>query len=159
MANIINTKVSGMADLKIEDSVIRDSSVTDCAVVYISDESLVFEASICGNAIINDSKVKYADLKGDVEIKHSIIEGCIITGCCKFINCIVKQSEIHDIDIVKDICIETIKDGEIFVPAGCFDCEVTMKPGLITAKFHTYNDVLVFKKRKLSEFLNSYYKL
>lgn len=75
------------------------------------------------------------------------------------INCTVKQSEIHDIDVVKDICIETIKDGEIFVPAGCFDCEVTMRPGLITAKFRTYNDVLVFKKRKLSEFLNSYYKL
>lgn len=156
MVNIINTTVSEMADLKIEDSVIRDSSVTDCAVVYISDESSVFETSICGNAIVKDSKVKYADLKGDIEIKHSTIEGCIITGCCKFINCTIKQSKIHD--IVKDICIETIKDGEIFVPAGCFDCEVTMKPGLITAKFHTYNDVLVFKKRKLSEFLEKYWK-
>lgn len=39
MAKIINTKVSEKADFKIEDGVIRDSSIGDWSKVYIYDMS------------------------------------------------------------------------------------------------------------------------
>ena len=39
MAKIINTKVSEKSDFKIEDGVIRDSSIDDWSKVYIHDMS------------------------------------------------------------------------------------------------------------------------
>lgn len=71
MAKIINTKVSEKADFKIEDGVIRDSSIGDWSKVHIHDMSELKDVKICG----------------DVDIKHSTIESC------KLINCSVKTQQ------------------------------------------------------------------
>lgn len=60
MAKIINTKVSEKADFKIEDGVIRDSSISDWSKVHIHDMS----------------ELKNVEIYGDVDIKHSTIESC-----------------------------------------------------------------------------------
>lgn len=78
------------------------------------------------------SELKDVSLYGDVDIDHSTIESC------KLINCSVKNSTIHNIDINKDYCIETITDNEIYIPAGIFSCEVIINEKLVTAKFHIY---------------------
>ena len=137
MAKIINTKVSEKADFKIEDGVIRDSSIDDWSKVYIHDMSELKDVKICG----------------DVDIKHSIIESC------KLINCSVKNSTIHNVNINKDYCDETIENNEIFIPAGFFECEVTMKQGCITVKFRKYNDVWAFSKHNFLDFIKDYYEL
>ena len=98
MAKIINTKVSEKADFKIEDGVIRDSSIGDWSKVYIH----------------GMSELKDVKIDGDVDIKHSTIDNC------KLINCSVKNSTIRNVNINKDYCVETITNGEIFVPAGSF---------------------------------------
>lgn len=133
MAKIINTKVSEKADFKIEDGVIRDSSIGDQSKVYIHDMS----------------ELKDVKIYGDVDIKHSTIESC------KLVNCSVKNSTIHNVDINKDYCVETIENNEIFIPAGFFECEVTIKQGCITAKFRIYNDVW----HNFLDFIKDYYKL
>lgn len=137
MAKIINTKVSEKTDFKIEDGVIRDSSIDDWSKVYIHDMSELKDVKICG----------------DVDIKHSIVEGC------KLINCSVKNSTIHNVNINNDYCVETITNGEIFVPAGFFSCEVIMNEKLVTAKFHIYSDVWAFSKHNFLDFIKDYYKL
>lgn len=137
MAKIINTKVSEKADFKIEDGVIRDSSISDWSKVHIHDMS----------------ELKDVSLYGDVDIDHSTIESC------KLINCSVKNSTIHNIDINKDYCIETIADNKIFLPNGIFECEIIMNKECITAKFHIYSDVWAFRRYNFQDFIKSYYKL
>ena len=137
MAKIINTKVSEKADFKIEDGVIRDSSIGDWSKVHIHDMSELKDVKICG----------------DVDIKHSTIENC------KLINCSVKNSTIRNVDINKDYCVETITNGEIFVPAGSFECEVYIDEGRITAKFRIFSDVWNFAKHEFLGFIKDYYKL
>lgn len=137
MANIINTKIDGSANFKIVDGVIRDSSIGGWSEVYIHDMS----------------ELKDVSIYGDVDIEHSTIESC------KLINCSVKNSTIHNIDINKDYCVETITDNKIFLPAGIFECEVIMNKDRITAKFHIYSDVWTFRKYNFQDFLKSYYKL
>lgn len=137
MAKIINTKVSEKTDLKIEDGVIRDSSIVDWSKVHIHDMS----------------ELKDVSLYGDIDIEHSTIESC------KLINCSVKNSTIRNVEINKDYCIETITDNEIYIPAGIFSCEVIMNAELVTAKFSTYNDVWVFRKQNFLDFIKDYYKL
>lgn len=160
MGNIIGTEVSGSADFKIENSAICDSTINDYAVVSIAEESQLWNTEISGNVLIKDSKLKYVTLDGNVGINHSIIEGCVITGgLSQFIECVVKNSVIHNISINKDRCVETIEDNEIFIPAGAFECEVIMNKGCIIVKFHTYNDVWVFHKRNFLDFIKNYYKL
>lgn len=137
MAKIINTKVSEKADFKIEDGVIRDSSIADWSKVHIHDMSELKDVKICG----------------DVDIKHSTIENC------KLINCYVKNSTIRNVDINKDCCVETITDNEIYIPTVIFSCEVIMDAELVTARFRTYNDVWVFRKQNFLDFIKNYYKL
>lgn len=137
MAKIINTKVSEKSDFKIEDGVIRDSSIGDWSKVHIHDMS----------------ELKDVSIYGDVDIEHSTIESC------KLINCSVKNSTIHNIDINKDYCVETITDNKIFLPAGIFECEVIMNKECITAKFHIYSDEWVFRIHNFQDFIKSYYKL
>lgn len=137
MAKIINTKVSEKADFKIEDGVIRDSSIGDWSKVHIYDMS----------------ELKDVKIYGDVDVEHSTIESC------KLINCSVKNSTIRNVDINKDYCVETITNNEIYIPAGIFSCEVIMDAELVTAKFRTYNDVWVFRKQNFLDFIKDYYKL
>lgn len=137
MAKIINTKVSEKADFKIEDGVIRDSSISDWSKVHIHDMS----------------ELKDVSLYGDVDIDHSTIESC------KLINCSVKNSTIHNININKDICVESITNGEIFVPAGIFKCEVYIDENRITVKFRIFSDVWKFAKHEFLGFIKDYYKL
>lgn len=137
MAKIINTKVSEKADFKIEDGVIRDSSIGDWSKVHIHDMS----------------ELKDVKIYGDVDIKHSTIESC------KLINCSVKNSTIRNVDINKDYCVETITDNEIYIPAGIFSCEVIINEKLVTAKFHIYSDVWAFSKHNFLDFIKDYYKL
>ena len=49
MAKIINTKVSEKADFKIENGVIRDSSIGDWSKVHIHDMSELKDVKICGD--------------------------------------------------------------------------------------------------------------
>lgn len=137
MAKIINTKVSEKSDFKIEDGVIRDSSIADWSKVHIHDMSELKDVKICG----------------DVDIKNSTIENC------KLINCYVKNSTIRNVDINKDYCVETITDNEIYIPTVIFSCEVIMDAELVTARFRTYNDVWVFRKQNFLDFIKDYYKL
>lgn len=137
MAKIINTKVSEKADFKIEDGVIRDSSIGDWSKVHIYDMS----------------ELKDVKIYGDVDVEHSTIESC------KLINCSVKNSTIRNVDINKDYCVETITNNEIYIPAGIFSCEVIMNAELVTARFRTYNDVWVFRKQNFLDFIKDYYKL
>lgn len=137
MDNIINTKVSEKADFKIEDGVIRDSSISDWSKVHIHDMS----------------ELKDVSLYGDVDIDHSAIESC------KLIDCSVKNSTIHNININKDICVESITNGEIFVPAGSFKCEVYIDENRITVKFRIFSDVWKFAKHEFLGFIKDYYKL
>ena len=137
MAKIINTKVSEKADFKIEDSVIRDSSISDWSKVHIHDMS----------------ELKDVKIYGDVDIKHSTIESC------ELINCSVKNSTIRNIDINNNYCVETITDNEIYVPAGFFNCEVIVNEKLVTAKFHIYSGVWAFSKHNFLDFIKDYYKL
>lgn len=58
MAKIINTKVSKNADFKIEDGVIRDSSIGDWSKVHIHDMS----------------ELKDVKIYGDVDVEHSTLE-------------------------------------------------------------------------------------
>lgn len=137
MAKIINIKVSEKANFKIEDSVIRDSSISDWSKVHIHDMS----------------ELKDAKIYGDVDIKHSTIENC------KLINCSVENSTIRNVDINKDYCVETITNGEIFVPAGSFKCEVYIDEDRITAKFRIFSNVWNFSKHEFLGFIKGYYKL
>ena len=52
MAKIINTKVSEKADFKIEDGVIRESSIDDWSKVHIHDMSDLIDVKICGDVDI-----------------------------------------------------------------------------------------------------------
>lgn len=137
MAKIINTKVSEKADFKIEDGVIRDSSIGDWSKVYIHYMSELKDVKICG----------------DVDIKHSTIENC------KLINCSVKNSTIRNVDINKDYCVETITNGEIFVSAGSFECEVYIDEDRITVRFCIFSNVWNFAKHEFLGFINGYCKL
>ena len=137
MAKIINTKVSEKADFKIEDGVIRDSSIGDWSKVYID----------------HMSELKDVKIYGDVDIKHSTIESCKLT------NCSVKNSTIRNVNINKDYCVETITNGEIFVPAGSFECEVYIDEDRITAKFRIFSNVWNFAKHEFLGFIKGYYKL
>lgn len=137
MAKIINTKVSEKADFKIEDGVIRDSSISDWSKVHIYDMSELKDVKICG----------------DVDIKHSTIDNC------KLINCSVKNSIIRNVNINTDYCVETITNGEIFVPAGMFECEVYIDEDRITAKFRIFSNVWNFSKHEFLDFIKGYYKL
>lgn len=137
MAKIINTKVSEKANFKIEDGVIRDSSIGDLSNVHIYDMS----------------ELKDVKIYGDVDIKHSIINNC------KLINCFVKNSTIRNININKDYCVETITNGEIFVPAGIFECEVYIDEDRITAKFRIFSNVWNFAKHEFLGFIKGYYRL
>lgn len=132
MAKIINTKVSEKADFKIEDGVIRDSSISDWSKVHIHDMS----------------ELKDVKIYGDVDIKHSTIESC------KLINCSVKNSTIRNIDINNNYCVETITDNEIYIPAGFI-----INEKLVTAKFHIYSGVWAFSKHNFLDFIKDYYKL
>lgn len=135
MAKIINTKVSEKANFKIEDGVIRDSSIGDWLNVdYMS-------------------KLKDVKIYGDVDIENSTLENCKLT------NCSVKNSTIRNININKDYCVETITNGEIFVPAGSFECEVYIDEDRITAKFRIFSNVWNFAKREFLGFIKGYYKL
>ena len=103
MSYIVRTEVSGSADFKIENSSICDSSISDYAVVRITEESELCNTEISGNVLVKNSKLKYTTLNGNVGINHSVIEGCVITGeLSQFIECVVKNSEIHNISINKD---------------------------------------------------------
>ena len=57
------------------------------------------------------------------------------------------------------MCVETITNGEIFVPAGSFECEVYIDEDRITVKFHIFSDVWIFAKREFLGFIKGYYKL
>ena len=137
MAKIINTKVSEKADFKIEDGVIRDSSIGDWSKVHIHDMS----------------ELKDVKIYGDVDVEHSTLESC------KLFNCSVKNSTIRNVDINKDYCVETITNNEIYIPAGIFSCEVIMNAGLVTARFRIYYDTWVFHKHNFLDFIMDYYKL
>ena len=137
MAKIINTKVSEKADFKIEDGVIRDSSIGDWSKVHIHDMS----------------ELKDVKIYGDVDVEHSTIESC------KLFNCSVKNSTIRNVDINKDYCVETITNNEIYIPAGIFSCEVIMNEELVTARFRIYYDTWVFHKHNFLDFIMDYYKL
>lgn len=137
MAKIINTKVSEKANFKIEDGVIRDSSIDDWSNVYINNMSELKDVKICG----------------DVDIKHSTIDNC------KLINCSVKNSTIRNVNINNDYCVETITNGEIFVPAGIFECEVYIDEDRITARFRIYSNIWKFSKYEFLGFIKGYYKL
>lgn len=137
MAKIINTKVSETANFKIEDGVIRDSSIGDWSNVHVD----------------YMSELKDVKIYGDVDIKHSTLENCKLT------NCSVKNSTIRNIDINKDYCVETITNGEIFVPAGSFECEVYIDENRITAKFRIFSNVWNFAKHEFLGFIKGYYKL
>ena len=137
MAKIINTKVREKADFKIEDGVIRDSSISDWSKVHIHDMS----------------ELKDVKIYGDVDVEHSTIESC------KLFNCSVKNSTIRNVDINKDYCVETITNNEIYIPAGIFSCEVIMNEELVTARFRIYYDTWVFHKHNFLDFIMDYYKL
>ena len=137
MAKIINTKVSEEADFKIEDGVIRDSSIGDWSKVHIHDMS----------------ELKDVKIYGDVDVEHSTLESC------KLFNCSVKNSTIRNVDINKDYCVEIITNNEIYIPAGIFSCEVIMNEGLVTARFRIYYDTWVFHKHNFLDFIMDYYKL
>ena len=137
MAKIINTKVSEKANFKIEDGVIRDSSIGDWSKVHIHDMS----------------ELKDVKIYGDVDVEHSTIESC------KLFNCSVKNSTIRNVDINKDYCVETITNNEIYIPAGIFSCEVIMNEELVTARFRIYYDTWVFHKHNFLDFIMDYYKL
>ena len=137
MDKIINTKVSENADFKIEDGVIRDSSIGDWSKVHIHDMS----------------ELKDVKIYGDVDVEHSTLESC------KLFNCSVKNSTIRNGDINKDYCVETITNNEIYIPAGIFSCEVIMNAGLVTARFRIYYDTWVFHKHNFLDFIMDYYKL
>lgn len=137
MAKIINTKVREKADFKIEDGVIRDSSIGDWSKVHIHDMS----------------ELKDVKIYGDVDVEHSTIESC------KLFNCSVKNSTIRNVDINKDYCVETITNNEIYIPAGIFSCEVIMNEELVTARFRIYYDTWVFHKHNFLDFIMDYYKL
>ena len=137
MAKIINTKVSEKADFKIEDGVIRDSSIGDWSKVHIHDMS----------------ELKDVKIYGDVDVEHSTLESC------KLFNCSVKNSTIRNVDINKDYCVETITNNEIYIPAGILSCEVIMNAGLVTARFRIYYDTWVFHKHNFLDFIMDYYKL
>ena len=137
MAKIINTKVSEKANFKIEDGVIRDSSISDWSKVHIHDMS----------------ELKDVKIYGDVDVEHSTIESC------KLFNCSVKNSTIRNVDINKDYCVETITNNEIYIPAGIFSCEVIMNEELVTARFRIYYDTWVFHKHNFLDFIMDYYKL
>ena len=137
MAKIINTKVSENADFKIEDGVIRDSSIGDWSNVHVD----------------YMSELKDVKIYGDVDIKNSTLENCKLT------NCSVKNSTIRNVNINKDMCVETITNGEIFVPAGSFECEVYIDEDRITAKFRIFSNVWNFAKHEFLGFIKGYYKL
>ena len=137
MAKIINTKVSEKADFKIEDGMIRDSSIGDWSNVHVD----------------HMSELKDVKIYGDVDIENSTLENCKLT------NCYVKNSTIRNVNINKDYCVESITNGEIFVPAGIFSCEVIINKKLVTAKFHIYSDVWAFSKHNFLDFIKDYYKL
>lgn len=137
MAKIINTKVSEKADFKIEDGVIRDSSISDWSGVHLYRNSELKKVTICG----------------DIEIENSTLENCKLTSCS------VKNSTIRNININKDMCVESITNGEIFVPAGSFECEVYIDEDRITARFRIFSDVWIFAKREFLGFIKGYYKL
>ena len=137
MAKIINTKVSEKANFKIEDGVIRDFSIGDWSNVHVD----------------YISELKDVKIYGDVKIENSTLENCKLT------NCSVKNSTIRNVNINKDMCVESITNGEIFVPAGSFECEVYIDEDRITAKFRIFSNVWNFAKHEFLGFIKGYYKL
>ena len=137
MAKIINTKVSEKANFKIEDGVIRDFSIGDWSNVHVD----------------YISELKDVKIYGDVKIENSTLENCKLT------NCSVKNSTIRNVNINKDYCVETITNGEIFVPAGSFECEVYIDEDRITAKFRIFSNIWNFAKHEFLGFIKGYYKL
>lgn len=71
----------------------------------------------------------------------------------------IANSSIRNANINKDMCVETITNGEIFVPAGSFECEVYIDENHITAKFRIFSNVWNFTKHEFLDFIKGYYKL
>ena len=146
MKKIIRTKIpKDVKAFNLESGVIRNSIVDKESRILIWGD---ITQSILGDSVVKDCKISTDG--------GSIYESPISEEF-DFDDCVVKDSILHNIKIIRNYCWINVEKGkDVIIPK---DADIEIKDGSVNMFFSKSNNVWSFKKVKLSDFLRDYYKL
>lgn len=164
MKKIIRTKIpKDVAAFNLESGVIRNSIVDkESRILIWGDKTEVDNTSLKGYiSILGDSVVKDCKISTDGgSIYKSVITNCNISEEFDFDDCVVKDSILRNIKIIRNYCWINVEKGkDVIIPKDFENADIEIKDGSVNMFFSKSNNVWSFKKVKLSDFLRDYYKL
>ena len=159
MKKIINTKIANDV-LEFESGVIRNSTINSKSRIRIAGTE-IDNTQLDGKVVLENSVVKDCNIsEHPCSIDKSTITNCNIIGECSFFGCVVKDSTLYNAEIRVDQCrIWAGKSNKVVIPTSFDDASIKITNGFVDMTFSKSNNVLSFKKVKLSDFLRDYYKL
>ena len=164
MKKIIRTKIpKDVKAFNLESGAIRNSTVDkDSRILIWGDKTEVDNTSLKGYiSILGDSVVKDCKISTDGgSIYESVITNCNISEEFDFDDCVVKDSILRNIKIIRNYCWINVEKGkDVIIPKDFENADIEIKDGSVNMFFSKSNNVWSFKKVKLSDFLRDYYKL
>ena len=164
MKKIIRTKIpKDVKAFNLESGVIRNSIVDkESRILIWGDKTEVDNTSLKGYiSILGDSVVKDCKISTDGgSIYESIIINCNISEEFDFDDCVVKDSILRNIKIIRNYCWINVEKGkDVIIPKDFENADIEIKDGSVNMSFSKSNNVWSLKKVKLSDFLRDYYKL
>ena len=164
MKKIIRTKIpKDVEAFNLESGVIRNSIVDkESRILIWGDKTEVDNTSLKGYiSILGDSVVKDCKISTDGgSIYESVIINCNISEEFDFDDCVVKDSILRNIKIIRNYCWINVEKGkDVIIPKDFENADIEIKDGSVNMFFSKSNNVWSFKKVKLSDFLRDYYKL
>ena len=164
MKKIIRTKIpKDVKAFNLESGVIRNSTVDkESRILIWGDKTEVDNTLLKGYiSILGDSVVKDCKISTDGgSIYESVITNCNISEEFDFDDCVVKDSILRNIKIIRNYCWINVEKGkDVIIPKDFENADIEIKDGSVNMFFSKSNNVWSFKKVKLSNFLRDYYKL
>ena len=164
MKKIIRTKIpKDVKAFNLESGVIRNSIVDkESRILIWGDKTEVDNTSLKGYiSILGDSVVKDCKISTDGgSIYKSVITNCNISEEFDFDDCVVKDSILRNIKIIRNYCWINVEKGkDVIIPKDFENADIEIKDESVNMFFSKSNNVWSFKKVKLSDFLRDYYKL
>ena len=159
---IIRTKIpKDVEAFNLESGVIRNSIVDKESRILIwksevDNTSLKGYISILGDSVVKDCKIS----TDGSSIYESVITNCNISEEFDFDDCVVKDSILRNIKIIRNYCWINVEKGkDVTIPKDFENADIKIKDGFVEMFFSKSNNVWSFQKVKLSDFLRDYYKL
>lgn len=164
MKKIIRTKIpKDVKAFNLESGVIRNSTVDkESRILIWGDKTEVDNTSLKGYiSILGDSVVKDCKISTDGgSIYKSVITNCNISEEFDFDDCVIKDSILRNIKIIRNYCWINVEKGkDVIIPKDFENADIEIKDRTVNMFFSKSNNVWSFKKVKLSDFLRDYYKL